>query len=522
MSLTSVSFLLFAAVLLALYYCVPKKLQWAVLLAGSWGFYLAAGWRYVLFMAVTALSTYTATRIMGGRLHRQEQYLKENRTSLSREEKKAYKAKVRSGNRLWLTACLTLNFGMLFLCKAALTEPVRSLVQGGNLGFLALGLPMGISFYLFQTMGYCIDVYRGTVKAEKCFFKLSLFVSFFPQLIQGPISRFSQLAPQLFGEHRFDGRTVAFGLQRMLWGYFKKLVIADRIAVAVAALKNPALGGSGFFLLTLFYAARLYADFTGGMDMVIGLSEAMDIRLTENFHRPFFSKNIAEYWRRWHISLGEWMKDYIFYPISVSQPMLKLSKAGRKRLGNFGKRLPVYIASVATWLVTGIWHGLSPNFVLWGMLNCFFIVASEECQPLYARFHGRFHLKEKAWYGIFETVRMFLLMNLIRACDLFPRVGDYFAGLASMVTTPNFGIFTDGSLGKLGLTGLDFGILGFGIVLMLSLSIFQEKRGSVREGLQRLPWPCRYALIFTLLVAVLLLGSYGIGYDAGSFIYNQF
>lgn len=518
MSLTSVSFLLFAAVLLLVYYCVPKRAQWVVLLAGSWMFYLAADWRYFLFLGVTVLTAYVATRIMGSRLQRQEAYLKENKTALSREDKKAYKAKVKAGNRILLTVCLAVNFGMLFVCKAALLKPFGS----GSLGFLSLGLPMGISFYLFQTMGYVIDVYRGTVKAERCFFKLALFSSFFPQLIQGPISKFSQLAPQLYGQHRFESKTVAFGLQRLLWGYFKKLVIADRIAVAVGMLKSPALGGSGFFLLTLSYAIQLYADFTGGMDMVIGLSEAMGIRLTENFRRPFFSKNIAEYWRRWHISLGEWMKDYIFYPISVSQPMLKLSKAGRKRLGNFGKRLPVYIASVATWFVTGIWHGLSANFILWGMLNCFFIVLSEECQPLYEKFHGRFHLKEKPLYGIFEMLRMFLLMNLIRACDLFPRVGDYFAGLASMVTKPNFRLFTDGSMTKLGLKGLDYGILGFGIALMLSVSIYQETKGSVREGLGKLPWIFRYVLIFLLLTIVLLMGCYGLGYDASSFIYNQF
>ena len=518
MSLTSVSFLLFAAVLLLAYYCVPKRAQWVVLLAGSWIFYLTADWRYFLFLGVTVLTSYAATRIMGSRLERQECYLKENKATMSREEKKAYKARIKSFNRICLSACLVINFGMLFVCKAALLKPVQS----GALGFLSLGLPMGISFYLFQTMGYCIDVYRGTVKAEKCVFRMALFTSFFPQLIQGPISKFSQLAPQLYGQHRFESKTVAFGLQRMLWGYFKKLVIADRIAVAVGMLKSPAFGGSGFFLLTFLYAIQLYADFTGGMDMVIGLSEAMGIRLTENFRRPFFSKNIAEYWRRWHISLGEWMKDYIFYPISVSQPMLKLSKAGRKHLGNFGKRLPVYIASVATWFVTGIWHGLSANFILWGMLNCFFIVLSEECQPLYAKFHGRFHLKDKSWYGAFEMLRMFVLMNLIRACDLFPKVGDYFSALASMVTKPNFGIFTDGTLTKLGLTGLDWGILGFGIVLMLSVSVYQEVKGGVREGLQKLPWVCRYAMIFMLFVAVLLMGSYGLGYDAGSFIYNQF
>ncbi len=504
MQLTSVSFLLFAAVLLAVYYLVPKKWQWGVLLAGSGAFYLAAGPVSIAFMAMTAVTTYTATRMMGTG----QEKLEAGKAELSREEKKAAKARLKSRNRVWLTAVLVLNFGALFVCKAALLRRDT---------FLSLGLPMGISFYMFQSMGYCIDVYRGTVKPEKHFLKLCLFVSFFPQLVQGPISKFSRLEPQLLGQHPFDGKNVAYGLERMLWGYFKKLVIADRIAPAVAALRGTETG-LGFFLLSLIYAVQLYADFTGGMDMVIGLSQAMGIRLEENFRLPFFSKNIAEYWRRWHITLGEWMKDYIFYPISVSQPMLKLSKAGRRHLGSFGKRLPVYIASVATWFVTGVWHGLSPNFVVWGMLNCFFIVASEECQPLYGRFHGKFHLKDKAWYGGFEMLRMFLLMNLIRVCDLFPHVEEYFAGLWHMVANPGFG----SKLPELGLTGLDWGILAGGILLMLGVSVYQQKRGGVRDGLQKLPWPVRYGLVFALFVAVLLMGSYGMGYNAGSFIYNQF
>lgn len=215
------------------------------------------------------------------------------------------------------------------------------------------------------------------------------------------------------------------------------------------------------------------------------------------------------------------MKDYIFYPISVSQPMLKLSKSARKKLGNFGKRLPVYVASVATWFVTGIWHGLTPNFVVWGMLNCFVIVVSEELSPLYERFHNRFHLKEKRWYGGFEILRMFLLMNLIRACDLFPHVGNYFARLGSLFTTFNFHILWDGTLMKLGLTGLDYGILAGGCALMLAVSLVQEKKGSVRELLQG-STAFRYCLIFLLLVIVLLMGSYGIGYNASSFIYTGF
>lgn len=522
MQFTSIRFLLFAAALLVLYYLIPKKGQWILLLAASYLFYLWAGLEYLVFILLTTVTTYLAALLMGRRLDKQGEYLAANKADLTKEEKKAYKARVKKGNRLYMLGCLVINFGILAVCKACLIEPFRTAVSGGSLSFLALGLPMGISFYMFQSMGYVVDVYRGTAKAEGNFFRLALFVSFFPQLVQGPISKFSQLAPQLYQPHAYDGKQVCFGLQRMLWGYFKKLVVADRIAAAVVALKGPEYTGVSFLVLTLFYAVQIYGDFTGGIDIAIGLAEALGIQLTENFVRPYFSKNIAEYWRRWHISLGEWMKDYIFYPMSVCQPMLKLSKSARKKLGNFGKRLPVYVASIATWLVTGIWHGLSPNFVVWGMLNCFVIVVSEELAPLYARFHDRFHWKNKKWYGGFEILRMFALMNLIRACDLFPRVGEYFLRIGSVFTAFHAGVLWDGTLMKLGLSGLDYIILGLAIVVMFTVSLLQERLGSVRELLYQKPAALRYGVIFALFLAVLLMGSYGIGYNAGNFIYNQF
>jgi len=521
MQFTSVSFLLFAAVLLTVYYLIPKKLQWMLLLAASWVFYLWAGLEYVIFLAFTTLSTYFFTRAMAGNLRKQNRYLAENKETLSREDKKAYKARVKSRNKALLIVCLVANFAILAVCKFALVDPFRRVMKDTSLGFLTLGLPLGISFYMFQSMGYAVDVYRGTAEAEKNFFRLALFVSYFPQLIQGPISQFSKLAPQLYAPRRFNGKDFSFGLQRIAWGFFKKLVIADRIAVAVAALKGPEFTGMGFFLLTLFYAVQIYADFTGGIDMAIGLSQALGIKLEENFVRPYFSKNIAEYWRRWHITLGEWMKSYIFYPISVSQPMLKLSKAARGKLGNFGKRLPVYVASIATWCTTGIWHGITPNFVLWGLMNCFVIVISEELTPLYDKFHNRFHLKNKWWYGVFEMLRMFVLMNLIRIVDLFPQVGTYFARMGSLVTTFNFHILWDGTMMRLGLTGLDYGILLFGIAACFCVSVYEETKGSVREFLWKKPI-LRYALMLGLVLCVLLLGSYGIGYNASNFIYNQF
>lgn len=520
MSFISVPFLLFFGAVSLAYYLLPRRWQWGVLLAGSVIFYLTADLRYGIFLTACTVSGYLAVCRMDDRLQKLDAYLREK--PLTREEKKAARGSVKEKNRVTLAVCLVLNFAMLFVCKALLLPAVRTAAEGTVLSFLSLGLPLGISFYLFQTMGYCIDVYRGKAKAQRNFLKFALFTTYFPYLIQGPISAYGKLEGQLYTSHDFDGKQWSFGVQRMLWGYFKKLVIADRIAPLIASLRAPELGGMGFFLLTLSYAVQIYGDFTGGIDMTIGMSESLGICLPENFIRPYFSKNIAEYWRRWHISLGEWMKDYIFYPISVSGPMLRLSKTARARLGNFGKRLPVYVASLATWFVTGIWHGLTPNFILWGMLNCLFIVGSEECAPLYARFHNRFHLKEKGWYGSFEILRMFLLMNFIRACDLFPHVGDYFAGFGRMLTNPNFAMLTNGTLLTLGLTGPDFAILGFGIALLFAVSLYQEKKGSVREALWSGNVWLRYGLFFLLLLAVLLMGKYGTGYNAGSFIYNQF
>ena len=236
MAFTSFSFLLFAGLVIAAYYLVPQSLQWWVLLIASYAFYLTADVKYLFFIILTTVPTYFAARQMGKALEAQDAYLAEHKKEMSREDKKEYKAKVKSANRKWMIGCLLINFGLLALCKAALVEPFKALMSGTGLSFLSLGLPMGISFYMFQSMGYVVDVYRGTCKAENNFFRLALFVSFFPQLVQGPISKFTQLAPTLYAPKKFDGQTVSFGLQRMLWGYFKKLVVADRIAVAIGTL----------------------------------------------------------------------------------------------------------------------------------------------------------------------------------------------------------------------------------------------------------------------------------------------
>jgi D-alanyl-lipoteichoic acid acyltransferase DltB (MBOAT superfamily) len=222
-------------------------------------------------------------------------------------------------------------------------------------------------------------------------FRLALFVSFFPQLVQGPISRYDDLSQTLYGPHAWDWTSASYGLQRILWGFFKKLVIADRILVAVNTIIRAPEEHQGFscWSACCFYTLQLYADFTGGIDITIGsIAEVLGIRVKENFNAPFLARNITDYWRRWHISMGTWFRDYLFYPLSVSRPMLNLSRSARRKLGDaLGKRVPVYLCTLIVWFATGIWHGSSWNFIVWGLLNGVVIMVSQACEPLYARFH---------------------------------------------------------------------------------------------------------------------------------------
>jgi alginate O-acetyltransferase complex protein AlgI len=529
MLFTSYNFILFLFIVFILYYLIPKKFQWVLLLAASFTFYSFSGWDNVAYMGITILSTYIATTKIGDLYKEQESFLKNNSLSLSREEKKAYRAKIKSKQYRLMLVSLLLNLGILAVLKytnfaISNVNTVLKLFKSRELSFLDLAFPMGISFYTFQTVGYLIDVYRGKYGPQRNLGKFALFVSFFPQLVQGPISRYDDLSKTLFKEHDFDINNVSFGIQRILWGFFKKLVIADRILVAVNTItKNPeSYQGVYVFIGMLFYAAQLYADFTGGIDITIGIAQVLGIKIQENFQRPFFSKNIFEYWRRWHITMGTWFRDYVFYPISISRPMLKLSKYSRTRFGDrIGKRVPVYLSTITVWFATGIWHGASWNFIVWGLLNCLVIILSQECEPYYRWFHSKFNVKDTFAFRFFQVMRTFLLMCSIRILDCYRDVGTSFNMFATMFTKWNINELFHGALLELGLKKADYYILLFGIIIMIIVSLAQRK-GSVREQMAARPDMIRYAAYVMLLISIITFGAYGIGYDSNQFIYNQF
>ncbi|MBR3893558.1 MAG: MBOAT family protein [Clostridia bacterium] len=529
MQFTSLSFLLFAALTVLVYYTVGKRVQWWILLGASYVFYFFAGAEYLVFILYTTVVTYVTARLMQSRVDAEDAFVAANRDTMEKSERKAYRAAQKKKRLGILSVGLLLGFGLLAVLKytAFVLAGVNSLLgffDAGRLSIPTLLLPLGISFYTFQSMGYLVDVYRKSVRAEQNFFKLALFVSYFPQLIQGPISRFGSLSEQLTARHGFDGLSFRAGLCRVAWGFFKKMVVADTAMIAVKELTARTDEFTGVYVLALIllYSAQIYGDFTGGIDITIGLSEMLGIRLAENFDRPFSSKSTKEYWRRWHMTMGTWFTDYVFYPLSVSNSMQKLSKWSRKHLGEkIGKRLPVYFATIATWFLTGLWHGAGWNFIVWGLLNCLVILVSQELQPLYTRFHQKFpRLVASRGWSAWQMTRTFLLMGLIRSLDCYRDVPKTFRLWGTMLTTFNWGSFFGGGWLSFGFDVWDWAVLLCGVAV-ICIADRCGRDEPVRQKLARRP-VLMCAALCALVIVILLFGAYGIGYDASQFIYNQF
>ena len=520
MTFLSGGFLLLVLGLLIIYYVLPKRFRWLALLAGSVVFYALAGRMYLPFLGITVLSVYGTALLLGRSLERQRAYVAEHKTELSKEALAAYKQREGKKRTALFAACLLLNLGLLAALKYTgfVLEAIRSPYEVNWV------LPLGISFYIFQSVGYLIDVKRGKYPPERNFFKYALFASFFPQMIQGPISRYDMLGKTLYEGADFDADRLGRGLVRVAWGACKKLIVADRLAPALALLFGEQAAdyrGGWVFLGMVLYALRLYADFTGGIDMALGVGELFGVVLPENFDRPYLSKNIEEYWTRWHITMGSWFRDYLFYPLNVSKPFLRWTKSLRAKFGDsFLSRLPLYGATLITWLATGVWHGAGWNFALWGLTNGLVIIASLTLQPLYDRFHGRFPgLREKKGYGAFEVLRTFLLMCLIRLWDCYAGPGGVWGAFSSLFTTFNYGaVFSQ--LSTLGLSASAWAILLCMAALMLFVSLIKGE-GSFRTKYLNTPARLWFAAL-ALLLACLLLGAYGPGYVASDFIYGQF
>ena len=493
----------FAFLCAALYYLCPDRFKWVLLLLVSYAYYAYCGANALPFILLTTLSTWAGALVIGRIGERSRAELKARRAELDAAGKKALKAQAKRRQRAVFLAVLLLNFGVLALLKY--TSPLLTAMGRPALHLL---LPLGISFYTFQSMGYLIDVYNGKYAPEKHPAKFALFISFFPQLIQGPIARYDQLAPQLETPHRFNLESIERGALLILWGFFKKRVIADRALPLVSEVfgGHSAYGGAVIVVAVLFYSLQQYCDFSGGIDLVTGIAELFGIRLAPNFKRPYFSVSLGDFWRRWHISLGAWMRDYVFYPFALTRPMTRLTKAVKPRLGaDIARALPAALGNILVFLLVGIWHGASMNYVLWGLYNGLILAASALLDPLYKRANDRLGARVVSSRGFYvlRVLRTFVIVNIGWYFDRAVRAGDAFAMLGKTFFAPAFAQLSDGTLLTLGLTAGDFAVLAAATAILFAVSVLQERGVRIRERLMALPVIPRVVLLYAFMYFVL-------------------
>lgn len=485
MNFNSIQYLLFLGLNLLVYYLLPRRARNVQLLLASYFFYMCWNPAYALLMLFSTAVTYGCGLLVGNA--------------------------VWGKRRLWVALSLLLNLGVLFFFKyynfaaGLLSDAVHAAGLGLDVPLLDVLLPVGISFYTFQALGYTIDVYRKDVAAEKNFIDYALFISFFPQLVAGPIERSGNILHQLKEYHPFRYENIKTGVYPVLWGLFKKVVIADNMAVLVNNVYNnpQSQGGGAFLLATVAFAFQIYCDFSAYSDIARGSARMLGFRLMENFDCPYFATSIQDFWRRWHISLSSWFKDYLYFPL------------GGSRKGKARTCLNVMIV----FFVSGLWHGAALTFVAWGLLNGLYQVVSKLIDPLRQKAMTLLHLSgDNLFVKGFRICFTFFLTCMAWVLFRANSLPDALTAYRAIFSIPVTGL--DGTLTALGVSNRAL-ILLLVCVLVLAVADWLIHSKNLFQRLDRTV-ALRYAGYFLLAAAILLFGSYGEGYDPQAFVYFQF
>lgn len=451
--------------------------------------------QYGILLAASTLITYLSGILIG-------------KQSVRANAEKAKRLK-----KMWAALSFVLNIGILIVFKYLdfFSELFTNLlactgVKSGAVKFDLL-LPVGISFYTFQALSYTVDVYRGNIKPVKHFGKYALFVSFFPQLVAGPIEKSKNLLHQFDEPHSFDYDRMRRGLLLMLWGYFEKMIVADRLGQLVNTVyQNPAsYSGLPLLTATIFFAFQIYCDFGGYSHIAIGAAEVLGFRLTKNFDRPYYSLSIQDFWRRWHITLGAWFRDYLYIPL------------GGNRCSQFRHCLNILIV----FAVCGLWHGAAVNFVVWGVLHGLYQIIGVLLKP--AKQKARTRLKLNPAFVPFRLLQAVSTFVLVDFAWIFFRAKTFEDAIVVITGLFQFSptAFSDGSLFSLGLPLPEFMVGILGILTVLLIDSFSSRR-NLRECLLRSRLPIRWTVYVTAVMALLIFGIYGSKYGAQQFIYFQF
>lgn len=505
------------------YSLTPRKLKPYVLFLGSVGFFVLISGSLVVYLLLTVLSAW-GFGLWLSYIHTKKSAAVK---AAEKSQRKAIRQQYLHKTRMVLGLAAALHIGVLLVLKYSgfFMENVNA-ITGSEYPIPKLALPIGISFFTLQAVSYLYDVYRETIPADRNPFRIGLFLSFFPQIVEGPICRYSQTAHQLWNAGTITYHNLTFGLQRILYGLMKKLVVADRLNTFVTSVFTDynTLPGGVIALGAVCYTVQLYMDFSGAMDAVAGTAQIFGIIMPENFQRPFFSKTISEFWTRWHISLGSWFKDYIFYPVTMSKPMKKLTSAARKPLGNYyGPLTAGSIALFCVWLSNGLWHGAAWNYIFFGLYHFVLILLGSLFLPC-----SRWLLPK---LGIQPENKAFQGFQIVRTCvlvvigELFFRAEGLRAGIGMfmrMICEPMLSEINIELLTTLGMDPADFLISAVTLVIVFAVSLANERGICLRERLEKKPLVVRWSILYVLIFYILIFGAYGIGYVPVDPMYANF
>lgn len=520
--------LLFLLGTFVIYTILPKKLEWVVLLLSSILFYFATSGKLILFILISAMT------VFGGALFisRTDSRFADLKGGLERDERKRLKKRLQRRKKLICYTTVLLNFGLLIYFKYS---GLLAETANGVLNVLGLGqpfqikkiiMPLGISFYTLQAASYLIDVYRGKYKASRNPVKVILYLIFFPTVVEGPISRFDEVGDQLYYGHKLSYKNVTFGLQLIFWGLFKKLVIADRADILVKNVFSNYSQYSGIIIILsgLLYTIQIYAEFSGCMDIAVGSAKMFGIDLPQNFRQPFFSTSVNEFWRRWHITLGAWLRDYVFYGASLSGWYKKFTALIRKHLPEGAVRLLLPLPVLfLVWFGNGLWHGADIKYIMYGMYYFFITCMGMFFEVPFAKISSKLRIDTKSrGYRIFQVIRTFILVNIGMLMFRADSLNAAWQMFLSAFKGINLSVFTDGSLLSLGIDICDWSIIIFSVILMLTVDILKEKGVSVRETVSGYNIFIRWGVYIAAVVLVVVFGAYGANYNPVAFIYAAF
>lgn len=515
MSIVSFEFLCFFTITLLLYYVLPGKFRWGVLLLASIVFfYRASGVILLLFFALLCIINWKAAILM---------------QDFEDDEKQKRKRNIFLVSVVFDAFALIVFKDINFFTETAngISELVGNPLYLEDLRFRA---PIGISYFALIIIGYMADVYWGKYKAEKNLLKFTLFAGYFPQLSSGPFVRYDNMREYLFKGNRIDYVRIMSGFERIIWGFFKKLVISERLAVFVNAVYGDYWNYNGWYIIlaVIMFTLQLYTDFSGAMDIIIGVSACFGISLPENFDLPFCSASIEEFWRRWHITLGVWLREYIFYPLQRSGQFRKLKRWCKDKWGRgYEKKfnLPMYAGMFITWFLIGFWHGGKWNYI-WGsgLYYWVLITASTLMTPVFQWLISTLKVNTECFsWRLFQRARTLLLFTFGLSFFRAESLGEGISMWKEAFPINNIHILWDGSLLTLGLNRLEWLII-FGSIWMLLLA------GCIKKIFGKEIWSWlneqnvifrQFVLIMFILV-IIIFGHYGPGVDASEFIYQQF